>query len=263
MTSSLLPLPESDLPPLIAALRSGRLTAPFTAGFIEHLVGHSVAPATIQAMDELQRLGLSAQQLAAALELVFQDRQRRPRLEDAIDLVMSGPEAPGVANRDTRVVVRELFANAQLSVLVAGYAVFQGKSVFQALADRMVTVPDVKVRLILDIQRGPGDTTVASLLVHRFADRFRSTQWPQDRPLPEVYYDPRSLDIATHEKSAMHAKCIVVDGRAVFISSANFTEAAQNRNLEVGLLIRSASLAANLAGHFDALVDLRLLLPAW
>ena len=43
------------------------------------------------------------------------------------------------------------------------------------------------------------------LHLHRFADRFRSTQWPQDRPLPEVYYDPRSLEISTHEKSALHA----------------------------------------------------------
>jgi phosphatidylserine/phosphatidylglycerophosphate/cardiolipin synthase-like enzyme len=176
---------------------------------------------------------------------------------------MSGPEAPGVANRDTRVVVRQLFANARTSVLVAGYAVYQGKSVFQALADRMLTVPNLKARLFLDIQRGSGDTTLASLLVHRFAERFRSTQWPEDRPLPEVYYDPRSLDLSAHEKSAMHAKCIVVDGRHVFISSANFTEAAHNRNLEVGLLIRSCSLAANLATHFNALVEQQLLLSAW
>ncbi len=61
----------------------------------------------------------------------------------------------------------------------------------------------------------------------------------------------------------MHAKCIVVDARDLFISSANFTEAAQNRNIEVGILVRSTSLAQNLARHFDALVAERLLLPLW
>jgi phosphatidylserine/phosphatidylglycerophosphate/cardiolipin synthase-like enzyme len=262
MISSLLLLPESDFPPLIAALRSGRLSPPFTAALIEHLVGHAVSSTTIEAMEDLKRIGFSEEQLAAALELVLQDRQRRPRLEDAIDLVMTGPEAPGVANRDTRVVVRELFANAQVSVLVAGYAVYQGKSVFQALADRMATLPGLKVRLFLDIQRGQGDTTLTSLVVRRFADRFRTTQWPQDRPLPDVYYDPRSLEISAHERSAMHAKCIVVDGNDLFISSANFTEAAQNRNLEVGLLIRSTSLSASLTRHFDTLLAHGLLLPA-
>ncbi|HEY7326589.1 MAG TPA: DISARM system phospholipase D-like protein DrmC [Gemmataceae bacterium] len=263
MNASLLLLTESDLPPLIAGLRSGRLTAPFTPALIEHLIGHPISLATIQAMVEFQQLGFSEAQLAAALELVLQDRQRRPRLEDAIDLVMSGPEGQGVANRDTRVVVRELFANARKSVLVAGYAVYQGKSVFQALADRMMELPELKVRVILDIRRGPGDTTLASLLVRRFAERFRTTQWPQDRPLPEVYYDPRSLDVSTHERSAMHAKCIVVDKHNLFVSSANFTEAAQNRNLEVGILLRSVPLASNLASHFDALVGQRLLLPVW
>jgi len=251
MISSLLLLPESDFPSLIAAFRSERLSQPFSASIIEHLVGHAISPDTIKAFEDLQRLGFSDEQLAAALELVLQDRRHRPRLEDAIDLVMSGPEAPGVANRDTRVVVRELFANAQVSVLVAGYAVYQGRSVFEALADRMATIPSLKVRFCLDIQRGPGDTTLASLLVHRFADRFRTTQWPQDRPLPEVYYDPRSLEQYPHERSAMHAKCIVVDGRDLFISSANFTEAAQNRNVEVGILVRSTSLAQNLARHFQ------------
>ena len=106
MISSLLLLPESDFLPLIAALRSGRLSPPFTAALIERLVGHPVSSATIEAMDELQRIGFSDEQLAAALKLVLQDRQRRPRLEDSIDLVTSGPEAPGIANRDTRVVVR-------------------------------------------------------------------------------------------------------------------------------------------------------------
>jgi ribosomal protein RSM22 (predicted rRNA methylase) len=69
-----------------------------------------------------------------------------------------------------------MFANAQVSVLVAGYAVYQGKSVFQALADRMAAVPSLKVRLVLDIQRGPGDKTLASLLVRQCADRLQKVQ---------------------------------------------------------------------------------------
>jgi phosphatidylserine/phosphatidylglycerophosphate/cardiolipin synthase-like enzyme len=124
----------------------------------------------------------------------------------------------------------------------------------------MASRPDLKVRLVLDIHRPQVDTTQASLLAHRFADRFKNAQWPKDRPLPEVFYDPRSLDISASEKSAMHAKCIVVDNRDLFISSANFTEAAQNRNIEVGILVRSPSLAHGLVEHFDALIAERFLL---
>jgi phosphatidylserine/phosphatidylglycerophosphate/cardiolipin synthase-like enzyme len=84
-----------------------------------------------------------------------------------------------------------------------------------------------------------------------------------NRPARTLGGQARSLEVSTHEKSAMHAKCIAVDRHDLFVSSANFTEAAQNRNLEVGLLIRSVPVATNLAGHFDALVTQGLLVPAW
>jgi phosphatidylserine/phosphatidylglycerophosphate/cardiolipin synthase-like enzyme len=261
MNSSLLTIPGSDLPTLIAALRSGRLSPPYTIALLEQLLGHSISPCVIESLVELESLNFSEKQLALILELIHHDRQSRPRLENLIDLVTSGPEARGIANRDTRVVVREMFADAQSSVLVAGYAVHQGKLVFQALADRMQALPQLRVRLFLDIQRGPGNTTLSSLVVRRFADRFRSSQWPADRPLPEVYYDPRSLEIDPREKSALHAKCIVIDGDKSFISSANFTEAAQERNIEVGLLIKSNSLAAALSEYFDGLLAQGYLQP--
>jgi phosphatidylserine/phosphatidylglycerophosphate/cardiolipin synthase-like enzyme len=45
------------------------------------------------------------------------------------------------------------------------------------------------------------------------------------------------------------------------VTSANFTEAAQTRNIEVGALIRSERFAIRLADHFEALVAAGLLLP--
>jgi phosphatidylserine/phosphatidylglycerophosphate/cardiolipin synthase-like enzyme len=42
-----------------------------------------------------------------------------------------------------------------------------------------------------------------------------------------------------------------------FVSSANFTEAAQKRNIEVGLLVRSAVVSERLSRFFEALVDSR------
>jgi phosphatidylserine/phosphatidylglycerophosphate/cardiolipin synthase-like enzyme len=261
MISSLLALPEYDLAALTAALRTRRLAAPFSAVAIERLLGHGVTAQCIEAIEELHRMCFSEELIATALELVLQDRQRRPRMEDVIDLVTSGPEARGVTNRDTRVVVRELFAHAQASVLVAGYAVYQGQKVFEALAERMLAIPHLAVRMFLDIQRGPGDTSAPSELVRRFGHTFRNQQWPHDRPYPQLFYDPRSVAIAAPKRASLHAKCIVVDNRAIFVSSANFTEAAQERNLEIGLLIHSASLAERLTRHFDTLLSEQLLQP--
>ena len=77
--------------------------------------------------------------------------------------------------------------------------------------------------------------------------------------MPALYYDPRSLDLEAVKRSSLHAKCIVVDRRVAFVTSANFTEAAQTRNIEVGALIRCEQFAGRLVGHFERLVDAALL----
>ena len=175
----------------------------------------------------------------------------RPVFDDVLELVTTGPDIEGIANRDTSVVVRDLFANATQTVLIAGFAVYQGHKLFQALADRMLIIPSLEVRLFLDIQRPHGDTSAASEIIGRFATQFRIAQWPDERPLPQVFFDPRSLDSSTQKRACLHAKAVVVDSRSVFISSANFTEAAQQRNIEVGILANSESLAYRLTAFFD------------
>ncbi|NUQ63144.1 MAG: phospholipase [Pirellulales bacterium] len=262
MTEQFLQLSDCDLREIAAALRGNRLSTPITPVGLGRLLAGCVAGAVAGELQQMIEQGFTPSQLATVLALIVKDRWRRPTLDEAIDLVVSGPEAPGLADRDTSVVVRELFAHAEKSVLVAGYAVYQGQQVFAALADRMQAVPQLSVRMFLDVQRGPGDTSTAAEVVQRFAHRFKSQQWPPDRPLPQVFYDARSLDLSADKRACLHAKCIVVDGESVFVSSANFTEAAQERNIEVGLLVRCRSLAERIAMHFEALLAAGLLVRA-
>ena len=51
----------------------------------------------------------------------------------------------------------------------------------------------------------------------------------------------------------------MVDGKHVFVSSANFTEAAQERNIEVGLLVQSRAVAERVCRFFNALLALSAL----
>jgi phosphatidylserine/phosphatidylglycerophosphate/cardiolipin synthase-like enzyme len=254
MIEPLLQLSDRDLQEVALALRSGRLVAPFGVLALRHVVSPQLAPDLSKAIGAMMSAGFGAETLAAALDLLRVDRSRRPRAEQVLELVTTGPEIEGRSTRDTSVVVRDLFANAKETVLAAGYTVYQGQRVFQALADRMLERPELRVRLFLDIQRGPGDTTSAPALVRRFADRFRKHQWPAERPLPEVYFDPRSLELDSSQRAALHAKVVVVDGHQVFVSSANFTEAAQLRNIEVGVAIQSPPIAQQLTAFFEALL---------
>jgi phosphatidylserine/phosphatidylglycerophosphate/cardiolipin synthase-like enzyme len=48
-----------------------------------------------------------------------------------------------------------------------------------------------------------------------------------------------------------------VDRERAFVSSADFTEAARTRNIEVGVLLRSPPFARRLAAHLEMLAALQ------
>jgi phosphatidylserine/phosphatidylglycerophosphate/cardiolipin synthase-like enzyme len=259
----LLSLASSDLRALASAIRTGRLSPPFSGAALERYMSTGTAEPVADSLQLMHKLSGSAVATAHSLELLSGALTQTESISDLFDLVTTSPEANGVVNRDTSVVVSDLFRNARESVLLAGYAVYQGQKVFEALARRMEEVPTMAVRLYLDIQRKPGDTTCDSELVRRFTGQFRTAQWPAGKRVPEIYYYPASLATDRRACAALHAKCIVVDERSVYISSANFTEAAQRRNIEVGILVNSADLAGRVTRFFGALVEARELVPAW
>jgi len=260
MTPALCLLTSEDLNQLVGALRSGRLAPPFSPLLLRRYISESMVDCIALELQQRVAGGMEARHLADCLEILCMDRRQRPVANDLIDLVWTGPEAPGIVNRDTSVVVREMFQSARESVLIAGYAVYQGHAIFKELADRMHQAPDLQVQMYLDIQRPLHDQSTESELVRVFAERFVLKQWPGHR-LPKLYYYLRSLETDYGRRASLHAKCVVVDKEQAFVSSANFTEAAQTKNIEVGALVRSPSFARRLAEHFETLAALHILSP--
>lgn len=259
MTDGLLSLAIHDLRGVAIAIASGRLSPPWTPGALQRFIPSNLSDAVSSSLKRLTEGGFSPPQIATTLRLIADDRAERTVSEDFVEIVTTGPEAPGITNRDTSVVVREMFASANSSVLVVGFAVHRGREVFQALSDRMQQRPALHVRLLLDIQRRYGDTTAPGELRRAFIERFKTREWPAGGALPEVYFDHRSVELSAEKRASLHAKCVVVDRQTAFVSSANFTEAAQNRNIELGLRVTSGSIADRICRHFDALAAASLL----
>jgi len=259
MKEPLLSLTPGELRDLAGALEAGRLDAPYTALRLQQFINRESANAAATSLDEIASRGCTPQALARLLTLVAVGAEQRPLLEDVVHLVATGPGTSERQPRPTAVVVSDLFRGAEKSVIVAGYSVHQGQSVFRDLAHRMEELPELKVRLYLDIQRGNGDTSLPDEIVRRFSYRFRTTQWPSGKPIPAVYYDPRSVAADRSQASALHAKCVIIDSERLFVSSANFTEAAQQRNIELGLLLNSEALASRIEKFFGELVTKQLL----
>ena len=259
MNSDFSGLSDADLRALALGLRSGRVSVPSSTLQLRRYISETAAQRIATVISDLADHSFDAGQVAACVELILADRvANSDQRIGEIDLVTSGPKASGITNRNTSVVVRELFAHANTSVIVVGYAIYQGQMVFEALAKRMDEIPELDVEFFLNIPRPDRDSTKSEILVSKFVERFRTTQWPKGSRLPKVYYDPRSVADEGRIRSSLHAKCVIVDHRHVFISSANFTEAGQERNIEVGLHLNSEYLACKTSLHFKKMLEANL-----
>ena len=254
MIEALLDLPSHLRDRLAGALDSGLLVGPPSATALRSVLGGAepVEPVA-EALAELYRLGVTGQAASAWIRTIAKAESRVPRP----DLVWSGPAVPGLHARDTPRVYEELLGSAKHSLWVSTYAFFDGPKAFEVLARRMDEVRDLRVTLLLNIQRKRGDTTSAEHLVRRFTDRFWNTEWP-GVSRPQVYYDARALEPEA-PGGVLHAKAVVADDEAVFVTSANLTEAAFERNIELGLIVRDRALALSIVAHFRGLIDGRLL----
>jgi phosphatidylserine/phosphatidylglycerophosphate/cardiolipin synthase-like enzyme len=256
MIDALLDLPGHLRGRLAGALESGLLALPPSAVTLRSVLGSAVGCDTVAAaLAEVARAGVSAP--AAALWIRSLERvatRVRPP-----ELVWTGPEVAGLHARDTRRVFEELLGSAERSVWVSTYAFFDGPRAFDVLARRMDAREDLRVTLLLNVQRRRGDTAAPDHLVRRFADRFWGIDWPGKRR-PAVFYDPRSL-APEGPSGVLHAKAVVADEAVVFLTSANLTDAALDRNIELGLLVRDSVLAAEVIRHFQTLIDRALLAP--
>lgn len=259
MSELLARLNRKEIEVLIDSLKTMNLRRPFTEIAFTQLFGRDFAQEVYLEIKKLEQEQFSEAQIVTLLETLQTDRSKRGEsLLDKVSLVWTGPETDGTRNRDTKIVVRELFAKAKTSVIVAGFAVYQGREVFSALAESMKLKPNLSVSFYLNIQRTYGDTSASDQIVRQFADKFKNKDWPGTR-MPKVFYDPRSVAPSKGKNAVLHAKVVIVDRQFTFVSSANFTEAAQERNIEAGVLIDSAEFANQLQGHFEALEQNRTL----
>ena len=250
--SRLAELDRNDLLRLADLLEAGLLAPPLSALTLRDHIPDVHAGPVAECLGELTGRDMPPAHIAHLLRACAAGSQVAGDVPVPVEVVISGPDPTGDA-RDTGVVIRQLFAKARKHVVAVGFAVHQGKSVFKTLADRLDNDDSFEATLCIDIRRQHGDTSLDREIVRRFANEFVRDEWPGNR-LPFVYYDPRSLEPTGRTASSMHAKCVVIDGREALVTSANFTEAAQERNIELGLLVDSHTVARRIEEHFLSLI---------
>jgi phosphatidylserine/phosphatidylglycerophosphate/cardiolipin synthase-like enzyme len=236
---------------LIQGLVSGTVAPPYRLMSLQSVLraaDHAASVADcLQIADEK---GLSAEAIALALRC----SEREAAKVVSPDMVWSGPEVKGLHARDTRAVYEELLGSATRSLWLSSYTFYKGKQAFKSLAARMDEIPELEVSLLLNIQRQKNDQRSAVELIAEYAERYWGAEWPGERK-PAIYFDPRSVQPAP-SSGILHAKAVVADDEQALVTSANLTEAAFDRNIEIGLLVKDPTLAATISKHFRRLIEI-------
>jgi phosphatidylserine/phosphatidylglycerophosphate/cardiolipin synthase-like enzyme len=213
----------------------------FTAAWLSRVAGEPYAVL----LKPLCDLPPEAARLVLDAVLAERRAQRAPELE----LVWTGPEAAVSHTRSNAVVLRQLFESAKESVLVGGYAFDHGKEIFEPL-HRALRDRKVRSEIFMDLRGEAKHGESAEHFATECIDRFFSENWPFDGPKPTIYYAP----LTAAWGASLHAKCVVVDANDSLITSANFTDRGQTRNLELGVLIRDRGFAELLVAQWRGLV---------
>ncbi len=198
--------------------------------------------------------GASEEVALALLDLALAASAAGPpaRPASTAKLVWTGPDVRQSACRSTTAVLLELLASAEKEVLIAGYEFDHGAVVFEPLHEAMAR-RGVKATIYLDIRPAPGPRSKLDAYLAVAAHRFVAGNWPFGEPLPRLCYFPAGCQHGS--RRSLHAKCVVVDRKRVLIGSANFTQRGHMRNVEVGVHLDDAALAAALAHQFESMLD--------
>lgn len=252
-------LTSTALRELSEGLAASGTSSGMTNHVLQQIAGASLAEELAQCVAKLVAQGWTNAQIADLAAAVGESRDQAANPEKLFDVVLTGPDVAGVPTRDTAAVFHTLISEARNEVLLVGYAVYNGRRLFEHLASRMRENPQLHVEFLLNIPRNYRDTSLSSGIVRRFATEFASKHWPWS-PKPDIYYDPRSLEVEGTKRASLHAKCVVVDKRIAMITSANFTEAAHERNIEAGVVVTYEPFVQRIYEYFSTLRT-ALLLP--
>jgi cardiolipin synthase len=175
----------------------------------------------------------------------------RWQVEQKVELLWAGPApAGGTAARRIDQVLYDLIATAQKDILLVTFAAHKIHRLAELLAS--ASGRGVRVRLILEF-----GVQSQFQLSHDALKAF-----PADlQANAEIFYWPvekRELNLFG-KPGKLHAKAAVIDKQAL-LSSANLTDDAFLRNLELGVLFMGGDMPTKLREHFEHLIAARTLL---
>lgn len=230
-------LPPSRIEAIASKLASGA-----SASKVSDTVNSTEAKQSVKKfLDAATAEGLSGE-VAAAILMSSSHAHRATTDEQSVELVVTGPSTPFVATRRTEQVLLDLIGQAKRELFLVSFVAKDWKRVIDALVKS--DARGITIRVLLEASKGDGGTL----------DGDQSRLLIEAVPNVELYrWTNRESE---HQGGRVHAKIALADDDTVFITSANFTGYAMEKNLEAGVLIKGGGTPQDISRHLKGLIDL-------
>lgn len=222
-----------------SALRG--LTSPNAAPSANTLAETPAARAAVARVVAAWSLVQASGDEVAGTLLGASEARRRVERELSVELVWTGPTTRFVPTRRTEQVLLDLIASATTDLFLVSFVAYDVRSIVTAMNEGASR--GVRLRILLEASTEHGGTlNVDPAATMRASVPVAELFTWRDRPEPFV-------------DGKVHAKVAVVDGARAFITSANLTGHALEKNMEAGVLINGGPVPKTLSDHLQALID--------
>lgn len=208
---------------------------------LNDVVGTPIATGAVDELVEAWRATtVSATELASML-LAARHVLSKAMAEQSIELVWTGPTTPFVAARRTEQALLQVINAARTTIFITSFVAYDVSSIVKAL--NAASARGVFVSMLLESSQDHGGTVSIDGI-----GKMRTLV-----PSARLYAWHGKVD--PFSGGRVHAKLAVADETMCFITSANLTGHAMDRNMEAGVLITGGSLPRLLDMHLRSLVD--------
>jgi phosphatidylserine/phosphatidylglycerophosphate/cardiolipin synthase-like enzyme len=228
---------------MAGALRGA--TVADAAPAVQSLVGTPAVRASVgRVLAAWMQERASGDEVAGMLLGASEARVRIER-ELGVELVWTGPTTRFVPTRRTEQVLLDLIAHARHDLFFVSFVAYDLPRV--AIAMNEAAGRGVRLRVLLEASTSHGGSLSVdpAATMRAKVPAAEILTWKQK---PEPFVDGK-----------VHAKVAVVDASRAFITSANLTGHALEKNIEAGILINGGPVPRTLSDHLQALIDVGVL----
>ena len=165
--------------------------------------------------------------------------------EQSTELVWTGPTTPFVSARRTEQALLQIINSAEQSLFITSFVAYDVSTIVKAL--NAANGRNVAISMLLELsqERGGSITFDAIGKMKNLVPGANLYAW-HDKT--EKFLDGR-----------VHAKVVVADEDMCFITSANLTGHAMEKNIEAGVLISGGQIPKLMSRHLNSLVNTNLI----